>query len=65
VRYLREHGPSLLRDIVAHADVCSAGTARNATYALAQKRAVRRCDEGGSGTKATYELVSLQQHGPR
>jgi len=58
LRYLEEHGPSLLTDIVNHADTCSAGAARMAVYALARKQIVRRCDSGGPGAVATYALAA-------
>jgi len=57
LRYLEEHGPSLLTDIANHADTCSDTAARFAVRSLAAKRVIRRCDAGGPGAKAMYELV--------
>jgi len=57
LRYLEEHGPSLLTDIANHADTCSDTAARFAVRSLADKRVIRRCDAGGPGAKAMYELV--------
>ncbi len=57
LRYLGEHGPSLLQDIQGHADTCTERTAKNAVYSLARLGRVKRCDEGSQGSLATYELV--------
>jgi len=64
IRYLTEHGPSLLADIESHADVCSPSYARKAAYSLARKAVIRRCDPGGPGAKATYELTPEQEYDP-
>lgn len=48
-----------LREAAALDDVCSAGTARNAVFSLAQRGLIRRCDGGGSGSVASYELVPV------
>ena len=57
LRYLEEHGPSLLTDIANHADTCSDTAARFAVRSLAAKRIIRRCDAGGPGAKAMYEIL--------
>ena len=57
LRYLEEHGPSLLSDIMNHADECSAEGARTAVYRLAHSGVIQRCDTGGPGSKATYQLA--------
>jgi hypothetical protein len=57
IRYLTERGASELTEITAHADICSGGSARNAVYALTNKGFTERCDAGGQGTKATYDLT--------
>lgn len=57
LRYLEEHGASLLTDIANHADTCSDTAARMAVRRLAAEKVVRRCDAGGPGAAATYELV--------
>ena len=57
LRYLEEHGPSLLSDIANHADTCSAEAARRAVYNLVARDLVQRCDGGGPGERATYDLV--------
>jgi len=61
LRYLEEHGASLLTDIANHADTCSAGAARMAVYSLAAKGKVQRCDGGGAGEKATYDLAREEE----
>lgn len=57
LRYLEEHGASLLTDIASHADICSEGAARMAVYSLAKRNVVWRCDDGSAGAKATYDLA--------
>lgn len=57
MRYLTEHGASLLSDIMDRADQCSANAARQAIYSLVPLKQVRRVDAGGPGTTATYALV--------
>jgi hypothetical protein len=64
IDYLTKNGPSLLTDIEDHADVCSPGSAKNAVYSLAGKGVIRRCDAGGPGSKATYELTPEQEYDP-
>ena len=59
VSYLRAHGATALVDLVGHADVCSGRTARDAVYSLTRRGIVRRCDPGGAGARATYELVPV------
>ncbi len=59
--YLDQHGPSLLTDIIGHADACSESAARHAAYNLVARRAIRRCDGGGAGRSATYELAPAQE----
>jgi hypothetical protein len=44
-------------DVENQADVCSAGTARNAIYALVEKGLVRRTDDGKKGSPATIALT--------
>lgn len=58
LRYLWQHphGASKL-DIEAHADTCSAGTAKNAIYDLVSKALVRRTDDGQEREAATYALT--------
>ena len=58
IDYLTQHGASLLTDIQNHASSCSSAAARTATYRLTRQNIVRRCDSGGPGTSATYDLVS-------
>lgn len=48
-----------MRDITGHADVCSPESARRATYDLCAKGYMRRVNEGGRGTSATFEWVGL------
>lgn len=57
MRHLAEHGPSLIKDIMDHADVCAPGTARSAVYALADLGKVERVDAGGPGETARYALA--------
>lgn len=58
LRYLSEHGPSLLADIQAHADTCSDNAAKQAVYALSSKGLLARTDAGGPGERATYGLTT-------
>jgi len=44
-------------DIEKKADTCSAGTARNAIYTLAEKDLAKRIDDGGPLQTATYALT--------
>lgn len=57
MRYLTEHVTATIEEIMTHADSCTPDTARHAVYELADKRKVRRCDQGHKGDSATYELV--------
>jgi hypothetical protein len=57
LRYLSEHGPSLLVDIQTHADTCSENGAKQAVYALSSKGLLARVDDGGPGERATYGLT--------
>lgn len=57
LRYLTEHGPSSLADIVGNADACTAKGAKNAVYSLADRGIIRRCDGGGRGKMAIYEIA--------
>ena len=52
------HHRATLLDIENHADSCSEAMARKATRRLAKRGFVRRCDAGGAGVRATYELTS-------
>jgi len=56
--YLAKHrGGALKKDIEAAADICSAGTARNALYELAEKGYVTRMNTGTIGDDARYVLT--------
>jgi hypothetical protein len=57
IRFLSDNGSSLIKDITAHADTCSEGSARNAVYTLASLGYVSRVDGGGPGELATYDLT--------
>ncbi|MDM7997206.1 MAG: AAA family ATPase [Acidobacteriota bacterium] len=59
LRFLEQNGPSTIATIMDHADTCSGETARRSVYNLASRDIplVRRCDYGGKGKEATYELV--------
>lgn len=57
IGYLAEHGPSLIKDIMDNADVCSESTAKSAVYALAKMRMIKRVDGGGPGATARYALA--------
>lgn len=58
VRYLRNAGCKASKaDIEGAADVCSAGTARNAIYQLAEMGILTRCDDGGRGSDAAYQIA--------
>lgn len=57
LRYLEEHGESLIEDIKAHADACSENAARQAVYSLADKRKIERKNTGGQGAKAIFGLI--------
>lgn len=58
LRYLRDHGPSLMMDIKAHADMCTARSARDAVYSLTEQGLTERVDPGGQGVEATYALTA-------
>ena len=58
LRYLEDHGDSEVCEIMAHADTCAPGTARNAIYALTDRGRLERKDSGGPGEKAVYGLVT-------
>lgn len=53
VRYIRDHGSSLLTDIEGHAEGCAPSAARKAVYDLTPA-VLHRTDGGGPGEKATY-----------
>ena len=53
--YLKEHGASLLTDIMAAAITCSPGGARQGVYALAKSGQIRRTNPGDH--KAIYEIA--------
>jgi hypothetical protein len=57
IRYLAENGPSLMDDIMGHADTCTDTAARQAVYALVNIQLAKRVDEGGRGVKAVYGLT--------
>ena len=57
LHYLAEHDAADLIAITGAADICSAGTARNAVYALTNKGLLRRVDAGGRGVVARYALT--------
>lgn len=59
IRYLTARGQAWLADIEENADACSASAAKKAVYALVDRGVVKRCDGGGSGSKAKYELVDF------
>lgn len=63
LRYLREHGESMITSIMQAADVCSPSAARQAIYRLTAAGAVRRvnADAGGQGTAAIYALVDTEK----
>jgi len=57
LRFLAENGPSTTPTIQAHADTCSANTARLAVYKLTDKGLLERIDDGGRQSTATYALT--------
>ncbi len=57
LKHLNNNGATLLVDIMARADICTANSSKQATYALADQGLVCRSDSGGSGEKATYDLT--------
>ena len=57
LRYLLANGTSPMNDIMSNADSCSERTAKNSVYSLADAGFVARTNEGGQGTKATYDLT--------
>ena len=59
IDYLTENGPSLMSDIKANANCCSENSARQAVYSLASKKVIRRCDAGGPGSAATFEMIPI------
>jgi len=48
LRYLEEHGPSTIKDIMAGADICAPNGARSAVYSLADIGKIRRTNPGAS-----------------
>lgn len=58
LRFLRDHGASLLADIEARADTCAARSARDAVYDLTAKGFAQRTDIGNQGSAATYGLTA-------
>ncbi len=54
--FMSRNGPSAMDEIISHADVCSANSARHAVYSLIQRGFAKRFDSGGPGVKATYGL---------
>lgn len=59
LRYLAEHGPSPLPDIMGSADTCTDGAARQAVYSLTKDGRTRRTNPGGK--PAIYELVKPEE----
>jgi hypothetical protein len=58
VRYLTENGGrATIEAIEQNADSCSPVTARKAVYSLARRDTIRRCNPGGQGVIAEYELA--------
>jgi len=57
LRYILKNGESKIDDITGNADICSAATARNAIYALANSSLIERSDQGGRGSSAEYRLT--------
>ena len=55
--YLAAHGASTLDDIKAHADRCTEGSARNATFDLVTKGYAARVDNGQNTQKGQYALT--------
>ncbi len=58
MKYLQQHGESILKDIMNNADICMPGSAKNAVYKLVGKHLVERTNSGSHGTSATYNIVS-------
>jgi hypothetical protein len=54
IKYLTDHGPSYLTDLMADANTCSPGGAKQGLYALAKLGKVKRTNPGNR--KAMYEL---------
>ena len=60
LNYLKEHGASPLPAIMAAADICAPGTARNAAFNLADLKMIRRTNPGEGRAAAIYELVKSE-----
>jgi len=56
IKYLTDHGPSFLTDLMAAADTCTPGGAKQGLYALAKHGKVKRTNPGNR--KAMYELTA-------
>lgn len=56
IRYLTGHPRALFTDIKSHADSCSEKSAEHAVYSLVKKGVIYRCDGGGQGSAAAYDL---------
>lgn len=64
IRFLSEHGPSTVEDIMDGADTCSPAAAKLALYAIAEDGRIKRVDTGpakGKGNKATYAIVGTHR----
>lgn len=61
MRYLAEHGPSLLTAVIAAPDTCSSEAARLGVYGLAKDGYAKRTDAGGKGRPAEYTLTPMGQ----
>ena len=57
LKTLAANGDMLRKDILAYPDGCSEPSARNAIYALSEKKLIHRIDEGARGTEATFGLT--------
>jgi hypothetical protein len=58
IRYLTEHGPSPLPEIMAAADCCAPGTARNAVFSLVPMDVVKRTNPEASGNAPSIYALS-------
>ena len=56
MRYLNEKKQASSKEIMANADACSAQSARQAIYSLADKGIVIRANNGAAGSEAIYSL---------
>jgi hypothetical protein len=63
IGYLTDHGASSLPEVMAAADTCSSGTARNAIYSLASLGIVKRINpEAPKNEAAIYELSNRESN---